>query len=90
MSITAAPDIEAVDLEDFEFERPCVPWDRSCGKTAEWLAVKPCCGIEIPLCNADKERAVADMMRWYGRQTICLPCGASKIDRGDHVRWVKL
>jgi hypothetical protein len=54
-------EIEKIDLENAFGRRMCMPYNDNCGQEAAWLLTKTCCGVEIPLCDKHKERALKEL-----------------------------
>jgi hypothetical protein len=77
-----APEIEQVDLEDFEFERPCTPWEMDCpvDGVATWMLVSLCCGMTVPTCDSCKEYADELLEPQPGGIYVCGACNGRDIE----------
>lgn len=64
---TTMIDIDLTMLEDMGFARVCTPWHGyDCGREAEWVAIKQCCGMEIPLCPGHYVQSVDEYENLVG------------------------
>ncbi len=80
-------------FEKLSNERICTPYITECGKPAQWLCVKNCCGAEFPLCDEHKRLIelglfILEATKKTSEPMACVFCDA--VVAIDEVRWVKL
>lgn len=71
---------EEIELfKALEENRSCTPYEVDCDNDASWLFVKVCCGVEIPLCESHKLKAVTEAVRVNASLPVveCYYCGYS-------------
>lgn len=85
-----APDVDWTVIEELDDERKCENGATPCERKAEWLAIMPCCGRDLVICNPCKE--LADMVDRlvYGQEYLCSNCRAPFVLRPGWVRWERI
>ena len=76
------PEIEIIEAHDFGV--PCKPASGDCGREAEWVWVKACCGEVIFFCSPCKDHALKEVAARAGIEWMCkcIFCHKSNVPLG--------
>lgn len=72
-----APDIESIELLDFEFAPPCEDTTEECDQTAEWFWIMACCGQIYLICDEHHHNTLRYKDAHSQDPAKCMQCGTT-------------
>lgn len=87
---TTNTEMDIISLLELEGDRPCTPWYFDCDRSADWLFITKCCGVEVPMCDPHFQPLIKRHSEHAGNEGKCDACGVNVIMGSACYRVVKL